>query len=166
MWRIRDFVRSEACGNHTFCDPAPYARPKRQNPNLSSTQPGIVPHIILPPSILPFIVSHSDPDLAHPAVPDSADRTQDHRQGAAGIQAAVGIHRAAAAGTGNLGADHREVGMAPLEGGQACRVRVGRAAWAFRGRLGVGSCLGGEACRALGAFRACRRVVVGRLEER
>jgi hypothetical protein len=123
--------------------------------------------IILPPFVLFFIVGHSDPDLALPAVPDSADRTQD-RQGAAGIRAEVGIHRAAA-GTGNSEGDHREVGKASLEAEEACLVPEGRAAWAFRGRLVVGSCLvgdrPGEAYRALGAFRACRMVEVGRLKE-
>ncbi len=127
------------------------------------------PHIILPPSVLFFIVDHSDPDLALPADPDSADQTQDC-QGAAETPAGAGIHRAAAAGTGNSGADHREVGMSSLEGEEACLVQAGRGAWASHGRRVVGSCLGGdrragEACRALGAFRAGQMVEVGRLEE-
>jgi hypothetical protein len=85
-----------------------------------------------------------------------------------GIQAEAGIHLVAV-GTGNSGEDLQEVGMASLVGEEACLVRRGKVALAFRGRLGVGSCLvgdrRGEACRALGAFRACRRVEVVCLEK-
>jgi hypothetical protein len=164
MWRVRDSVRSEACGNHTFCNPTPYARPNARVP--TSAQHDIFPPHHSPPFVLFFIVGHSDPGLALPAVPDSADRTQD-RQRAAEIQAEVEIHRAVA-GTENSEGDHREVGMASLEAEEACLVLAGRVAWAFRGRLVVESCLVGdhlgEAYRALGAFRACRMVEVGRLK--
>ena len=56
-----------------------------------------------------------------------------------------------------------------LVGEEACLVHPGRGALAFRGRLGVELCLGGdrrgEACRALEASQACRRVEVGHLEK-
>jgi len=88
-----------------------------------------------------FIVSPPDPD---PAAPDSGHQTPHLvHQEAVGIQAGAGIHPVVAE-TGSSGEDRQEVGTTFLVAEEACLVRRGRVALAFRGRLVAGSCLVGD----------------------
>jgi hypothetical protein len=167
MGRHRGFSCSEACCNLTFCNRTPCIAPNARVPCiLGSTYVGLSNNssnlLIL------LIVCHSDPGpvLDLPAALGSGHRNP-VLQESVEIQAEVGIHPVTA-GTENSEAGHREVGMAFLVGGEACLVRPGRVALAFRGRLVVESCperdRRGEAYRALGAFRACQMEEVGHLE--